>query len=133
MEVLSPPPKQSRLPIVQQSLYLQSWDDVKPHLTFGKEGGRLSSINTMRQLSIRDFGKVQPCSSKPCSIDVQREITRILSRWRWLDMRPIAIIGTVYRMFDYSFILGIFDSLGFRIFVLALLRIYYILAVYVSG
>jgi len=26
----------------------------------------------------------------------------------------------VYRIFEYSFVLGIFDSLGFRIFVLAL-------------
>ena len=51
-----------------------------------------SQANTTRQLSIRDFGKVQPRGSKPCSIDVQREITRILSRWPWLDMRPIAIV-----------------------------------------
>jgi len=30
----------------------------------------------------------------------------------------------VYRIFEYSFVLGIFDSLGFRIFTLALLTIY---------
>ena len=28
----------------------------------------------------------------------------------------------VYRMFEYSFVLGIFDLLGFRIFILALVR-----------
>ena len=50
------------------------------------------SRDATRQLSIRDYGKVQPRGSKACSIDVQREITRILSRWPWLDMRPIAIV-----------------------------------------
>ena len=29
-------------------------------------------------------------------------------------------VRLVYRIFEYSFVLGIFDSLGFRIFVLAL-------------
>ena len=44
------------------------------------------------QQSMRSFVQAQPCSSKPCSVNTQREITRILSRWPWLDMRPIAIV-----------------------------------------
>ena len=33
---------------------------------------------------------------------------------------PTVLLRFVYRIFEYSFVLGIFDSLGFRIFVLAL-------------
>lgn len=53
-----------------------------------EEGSRANT----RQLSIGDFAKIQPRGSKPCSINTQHEITRILSRWPWLDMRPVSIV-----------------------------------------
>ncbi len=42
--------------------------------------------------SIESYAKAQPRGSKICTHAVQLEITRILSRWPWLDMRPIAIV-----------------------------------------
>ena len=45
------------------------------------------------QASLTKFVQAQPRSTKPCSSLVQHEITRILlSRWPWLDMRPISIV-----------------------------------------
>jgi len=44
-----------------------------------QEGGQ---AHTTQQLSMRVFAQAQPRSNKP----------RILSRWPWLDMRPIAIV-----------------------------------------
>ena len=50
-----------------------------------------------------------------CSVPfVQQSLC--LQRWVYND----CTVRFVYRIFEYSFILGIFDSLGFRIFVLAL-------------
>ena len=49
--------------------------------------------NTLtQQLPIGDFTKIRPPGSKPCSINSQREITHILSRCPWLDMRPLSIV-----------------------------------------
>jgi len=53
------------------------------------------------------------CATKPC-----------LQQWdnglqRWVSNG--FTVRFVYRIFEYSFVLGIFDLLGFRIFVLALL------------
>ena len=44
------------------------------------------------QTTINQFATIQPRSTKPCSVEVQREIMRILSYWPWLDMRPIALV-----------------------------------------
>ena len=54
------------------------------------------------------------CATKPC-----------LQQWdnglqQWVSNG--FTVRFVYRILEYSFVLGIFDSLGFRIFVLALLR-----------
>ena len=45
------------------------------------------------QLSIKQFGKgrLRNCS-QPCSVEMQKEITRILTKWTWKDMRPISIV-----------------------------------------
>ena len=44
------------------------------------------------QQEIGAFAEAQQRSNKPCSHKVEREITRILLRWTWLDIRPIAIV-----------------------------------------
>ena len=43
-----------------------------------------------KQLSIKQFGKA--LHEKPCSIDTQKQTTGILTRWVWMDMRPISIV-----------------------------------------
>ena len=55
------------------------------------------------------------CATKPC-----------LQQWdnglqQWVSNG--FTVRFVYRILEYSFVLGIFDSLGFRIFVLALVKI----------
>jgi len=47
-----------------------------------------------KQLSIMKFGQLRKGKSvdKPCSVGTQEEITRILTKWTWRDMRPIFII-----------------------------------------
>ena len=56
-----------------------------------QEGGQ---THTTQQLSMRAFAQAQPRSNKPCSHNVQREITRILSRWPWLDMSQLPSSAT---------------------------------------
>ena len=44
-------------------------------------------------LSIKQFGKGKlQNGSQPCSVEMQKEITRILIKWTWKDMRPISIV-----------------------------------------
>lgn len=43
-----------------------------------------------KQLSIKQFGKLR--KGKPCSVETKEEITRILTKWTWKDMRPISIV-----------------------------------------
>ena len=47
-----------------------------------------------KQLSIIQFGKLRKGKSisKPCSVETREEITRILTKWTWKDMRPISIV-----------------------------------------
>ena len=47
-----------------------------------------------KQLSIMKFGQLRKGKSvdKSCSVGTQKEITRILTKWTWRDMRPISII-----------------------------------------
>ena len=48
-----------------------------------------------RQLSITQFAGKQykgKSISKPCSVETKEEITRILTKWTWKDMRPISIV-----------------------------------------
>ena len=47
-----------------------------------------------KQLSIMQFGQLRKGKSisKSCSVDTQEEITRILMKWTWKDMRPISIV-----------------------------------------
>ena len=47
-----------------------------------------------KQLSITQFRKLQKGKSinKLCSVETQEEITRILTKWTWMDMRPISIV-----------------------------------------
>ena len=57
-----------------------------------------------------------------CSVPFVKQ-SLCLQRWdnglqRWVYNG--CTVRFVYRIFEYSFVLGIFDSLGFRIFVLAL-------------
>ena len=49
---------------------------------------------TPKQLSITQFGKLYKGKSisKPCSVETKEEITRILTKWTWKDMRPISIV-----------------------------------------
>ena len=59
-----------------------------------------------------------------CSVPFVKQ-SLCLQRWdnglqRWVYIG--CTVKFVYRIFEYSFVLGIFDSLGFRIFVLALLQ-----------
>jgi len=58
-----------------------------------------------------------------CSVPfVQQSLC--LQRWdNGLWVYNGCTVSFVYRIFEYSFVLGIFDSLGFRIFVLALSEI----------
>ena len=58
--------------------------DKGESLLVGKPNGK--------QLSIKQFGKARQCNGRSCSIDTQREITKVLTRWTWLDMRPISIV-----------------------------------------
>ena len=58
-----------------------------------------------------------------CSVPFEQQ-SLCLQRWdnglqRWVYSS--CTVRFVYRIFEYSFVLGIFDSLAFRIFVLALL------------
>ena len=47
-----------------------------------------------KQLSIRQFGKIHKGKlvNKLCSVEMQKEITWILTKWTWEDMRPISIV-----------------------------------------
>ena len=59
-----------------------------------------------------------------CSVPFVKQ-SLCLQRWdsglqRWVYNG--CTVRFVYRIFEYSFVLGIFDSLGFRIFVLALIK-----------
>ena len=53
-----------------------------------KKGGE--SVTT--QLSIKQFGKGKLRNNQPCSVEEQKEITRILTKWTWKDMRPISVV-----------------------------------------
>ena len=47
-----------------------------------------------KQLPIIQFGKLHEGKSisKPCSVETKEEMTRILMKWTWKDMRPISIV-----------------------------------------
>jgi len=47
-----------------------------------------------KQLSIMKYGQLCKGKSvdKPCSVETQEEITHILPKWTWRDMRPISIV-----------------------------------------
>ena len=60
------------------------------HPSSSREAKQESS--QLLQQEIGAFAKAQQCNNKPCSHNVEREITRILSRWPWLDIRQIAIV-----------------------------------------
>ena len=49
---------------------------------------------TSKQLSITQFRKLYKGKSisKPCLVETKEEITRILTKWTWKDMRPISIV-----------------------------------------
>ena len=48
----------------------------------------------LKQLSIMQFGKLQKGKliNKLCSVETQDQITCILTKWTWKDMRPISIV-----------------------------------------
>jgi len=47
-----------------------------------------------KQLSMKQFSKLHKgkFTSKPCTMETQGGITRILTKWTWKDMRPISIV-----------------------------------------
>ena len=47
-----------------------------------------------KQLSIRQFGKIHKgkLANRLCSVEMQKEITRTLTKWTSKDMRPISIV-----------------------------------------
>ena len=47
-----------------------------------------------KQLSIKKCGKLHKSklANKHCTVETQKEITRILTKWTWKDMRPISIV-----------------------------------------
>jgi len=47
-----------------------------------------------KQLSIKQFSKQHKgkFTSKPCTVETQEGITRILTKWTWKDMRPISLV-----------------------------------------
>ena len=57
-----------------------------------KVEGQPSRSSPGQQSSILKYATVQARNTKPCPPEVQAEITRILSRWPWQDMRPISIV-----------------------------------------
>lgn len=51
-----------------------------------------SSSSSSKQPSIASFAQAKTAKSRPLSVVRSREITKCLSRWMWLDGRPLSIV-----------------------------------------